>query len=155
MVEFVVAESLLQQRATRLLPRAAVLGVVLGLALAACSAGDFDPDSPGAQILTDLSPLEVDVLRDKDVSDFDIIITNSALSDCLLEAGAEDVFVDNASASYSISGEPSPEFESAADECQEEVDAIAAVWFMQNDDTIFETPLPGLEAALERLDVDG
>ena len=55
---------------------------------------------------------------------------------------------------FSFAGEPTEEFEAATDACQDEVDAIDAVWFLQTDDSLFETPLPGLEAALEQLDVD-
>ena len=146
-----MAELAFRRLPRRTMTRTARTALILGLTLTACGARSFDPDSLGAQVLADLSPLEVDVLRDKAVSEFEIIITNTELSTCLMEAEADDVFVDNATASYSIQGEPSPEFEVQADACEAQVDVIAAVWFMQNDDTIFETPLPGLEAALERL----
>ena len=128
---------------------------LVGLVLSGC--GGYDPDSLGAQALRDLSPLEVEVLRDKVVTEQERTDAAAALQSCLIRAGAEDVQIDaEFGVSYGFTGGEAElsAFDTLTDECDAETDAIGAVWFMQIDDSLFETPLPGLEEALERLDVD-
>ena len=128
---------------------------LVGLVLSGC--GGYDPDSLGAQALRDLSPLEVEVLRDKVVTEQERNDAATALQSCLTRAGAENIQVDDEfGVSYEFAGGEAElsAFDTLTDECDAETDAIGAVWFMQIDDSLFETPLPGLEEALERLDVD-
>ena len=85
----------------------------------------------------------------------------NAVATCLTEAGFEDVSVsvdgDDFSTGYVVASEDEDELartDALFDGCQDQIDGIEAVWFLQNDDSLLEFPLPGLEAALERLDVD-
>ena len=86
-------------------PRSRLLSatIVAGLALSACGGDEYDPDSLGAQALSDLSPIEVEVLRDKVVTQEDREAGANTVATCLTEAGFEDV---RSNSRYPVSKQP-------------------------------------------------
>lgn len=139
---------------------AAALAVVVGLA--GC-AGD---PALGREALADLSELETEALWDKFVEPDEIHHATDVLVECLRQAGFNVSYVgpvdgeylpDEVVMGYSEWSDESDRHGDSMDlkagECESEINAISAVWVLQNE-SFNNRALPGLAEALDELELD-
>ena len=125
-----------------------VVGLVVSLALSTgCAESRGSDDSPGAQLLASLSAFESEVLVDRTVSLAELEAAGQAFAECLSAAGftpvndGDGIGPDSIAAEIATPSEDLPEAERLAREqrqeeryegCRDLVDAVSAVWVLQN-----------------------